>query len=112
MSSVAYTEPAPSASARAMVALTNMVAEVRATFIRVLAYFCGITVLALIAADFVSRIQDDVDLLQRPELRQAAWRQVERPQPAFAAPSPDTSGKTESYEIYRHADGGRKDILQ
>jgi len=112
MSSVTYVEAAPAASARVMAVLTNMAAEVRATFIRILAYLCGIAVLALIAADFVSRIQDDIDLLQRPELRQAAWRQIERPQPAFAAPSPDTSGTTESYEIYRHADGGRKDILQ
>lgn len=112
MSSVAYIEPVPRASARVMAALTNIAEEIRGTLIRIVAYLCGIGVLALIAADVASRLQDDVDLSARPELRQAAWRQIERPQPAFAAPTADTAGKTESYEIHRNTDGGRKDILQ
>src|SRR5437660_1151425 len=98
---------------RAMVALTSMANELRAVVVRIMAYLCGVAVLALIAADLTSRIQDDVDLAPRASLREAAWQQVERPKPAFAAPVPDLSEKTESYEIIRHPDGGgRKDILR
>jgi hypothetical protein len=92
--------------------LAGFVDEVRATATRILAYLCGIAVLALVATDIASRLQDDIDLSPRLPLRQQAWRPIERPIPAFAAPLPDLSGKTVTYEILRHAEGGRKDVLK
>ena len=92
--------------------LLGFVDEMRATGMRILAYLCGIGVLALVATDIASRLQDDVELSPRLPLREQAWRPIERPIPAFAAPLPDLAGKTVTYEILRHAEGGRKDVLK
>ena len=69
--------------------LSSFAGEMRATGMRILAYLCGVAVLALIATDIASRLQDDIDLAPRPLLRQSTWQPVERPIPAFATPSPD-----------------------
>ncbi len=95
-----------------MTTLTSFADELRATTMRIMAYLCGLAVLALIATDMASRLQDDSDLAPRPPLRQAAWHPVERPIPAFAASSADLAEKTATYEILRHAEGGRKDVLK
>lgn len=92
--------------------LSSFADEIRATAMRILAYLCGVAVLALVATDIATRLQDDVDLSPRPALRQQTWRPLERPIPAFAAPSPDLSDKTATYEILRHTEGGRKDVLK
>jgi hypothetical protein len=92
--------------------LTNFADEFRATTMRMMAYLCGVAVLALLATDIASRLQDDIDLGPRLSLRQSAWHPVERAIPAFAAPSPDLGDKTATYEILRHAEGGRKDVLK
>ena len=92
--------------------LAGFVDEMRATAMRILAYLCGIAVLALAGTDIASRLQDDVDLSPRLQLRQQAWRPIERPIPAFAAPLPDLAGRTATYEIQRHVEGGRKDVLR
>jgi hypothetical protein len=42
----------------------------------------------------------------------SAWSVASRSYPAFAVSQFDLSGKTEAYEIFRHPDGGRKDILR
>ncbi len=92
--------------------LTSFADEFRATTMRIMAYLCGVAVLALVATDIASRLKDDVDFSSRPALRQSAWQPVERPIPAFAAPSPDLAEKTATYEILRHAEGGRKDVMK
>jgi hypothetical protein len=92
--------------------LTSFADEFRATIMRIMAYLCGVAILALIATDIVARLNDDIDLSPPLPLRQSAWYAVERPIPAFAAPSPDLGDKTATYEILRHAEGGRKDVLK
>jgi hypothetical protein len=42
----------------------------------------------------------------------ADWSQAARSYPAFAVSQFDSSGKTETYEILRHPDGGRKDVFR
>ena len=42
----------------------------------------------------------------------SAWSVASRSYPAFAVSQFDLSGKTETYEILRHPDGGRKDVLR
>jgi hypothetical protein len=92
--------------------LSGFADEVRATTMRIMAYLCGVAVLALLATDIASRLQDEADLSPQLSLRPSAWRAVERPIPAFAAPSSDLGDKTATYEILRHAEGGRKDVLK
>lgn len=40
------------------------------------------------------------------------WIDAVRPQPAFAAPVAELSGKAQTYAIQRHPQGGRKDVLR
>jgi hypothetical protein len=42
----------------------------------------------------------------------AAWSTAARAHPAFAVSQFDSAGKTETYEILRHPDGGRKDVFR
>src|SRR5882672_2784652 len=42
----------------------------------------------------------------------AAWSVALRSHPAFAVSQFDLNEKTETYEILRHPEGGRKDILR
>jgi hypothetical protein len=93
-------------------ALINFAEEFRALTVRLLAYVCGVGALALIAADlFAGAATDAVDV--SPLLRnREAWTQAVRPQAAFAAPLPDFPSQSASYEILRHPEGGRKDILR
>jgi hypothetical protein len=42
----------------------------------------------------------------------AGWSVAGRSHPAFAVSQFDSSGKTGLYEIWRHPDGGRKDVLR
>lgn len=42
----------------------------------------------------------------------AAWSVAARTHPAFAVSQFDSAGKTETYEILRHPDGGRKDVFR
>jgi hypothetical protein len=42
----------------------------------------------------------------------SAWSVASRSNPAFAVSQFDLSGKTETYEILRHPEGGRKDVLR
>jgi hypothetical protein len=97
---------------RLIASLTSFADEFRATTMRIMAYLCGVAVLALIATDIASRMQDDIDFSPRLPLRQSAWQAVERPIPAFAASSADLAQKTATYEILRHAEGGRKDVMK
>src|SRR3954470_13915999 len=42
----------------------------------------------------------------------SGWSMASRSSPAFAVSQFDLAGKTETYEILRHPDGGRKDVLR
>ena len=92
--------------------LVNFAEEFRATSVRLLAYVCGVGALALIAADLFSGAMIDTVEAAVPLRHRDSWTPAVRPQPAYAAPVADFSGRSESYEILRHAEGGRKDILR
>src|SRR5258708_427221 len=40
------------------------------------------------------------------------WSVAARSYPAFAVSQADSSGKLETYEIFRHPEGGRRDVLR
>lgn len=93
-------------------AFINFAEECRAVSVRLMAYACGIGALALIAADLFSGATIDMVEASVPLRSRDAWTAAVRPQPAFAAPVADFSGQSESYEILRHPEGGRKDLLR
>src|SRR4029079_266886 len=46
-----------------------------------------------------------------PKASKEAWTQASRAAPAFAVSQFIFPGKTETYEIFRHPEGGRKDVF-
>jgi hypothetical protein len=93
-------------------ALINFAEECRAVSVRLLAYVCGVVALALIVSDLFSTAAIDLAETSVPLRSRDAWTAVIRPHPAFSAPVADFSSQSESYEILRHPEGGRKDILR
>lgn len=90
-------------------ALRSFADECRAVAVRILAYICGLSVLAVIAVDLVSAVPVAANVA--PPVR-PGWVPASRPHPAFAISKLDLSDRTDAYEILRHPEGGRKDILR
>jgi hypothetical protein len=90
-------------------ALHSFADECSGVLARLIAY---VGTLALIAIIGVS-LWDQLPLrgLGDPSAK-ADWSVAARSYPAFAVSQFDSSGKTEAYEILRHPDGGRKDVLR
>ena len=83
--------------------------EMRAVSIRLIAYGCGLVVIALAAAEAVSSPPSvaAVEPVARP-----AWVEVGRPHAAFALVMPELEQAEPHYAIRRHGDGnGRKDVM-
>jgi hypothetical protein len=82
--------------------------ELSATFVRWLAYLCGIAVLSIAAAHIIQ---------SRPTIRaepatQPRWVEIEKPFPAFALAIPEAADAPAHYAIRRNREGGgHKDIL-
>ena len=90
-------------------ALLTFADECNAVFVRILAYVCGLAVLATIGVDLFASVP--VGAANQPPPA-PGWAQASRPHPAFAISQLDLAGRTDAYEIIRHPDGGRKDILR
>jgi hypothetical protein len=89
--------------------LRSLSADLRATFVRLIAYLCGIAALAVLTAEVV-RTRPVVAAIERTV--QPEWIEVSRPAPAFELPSPGLAEGEAGYAIRRHvAGGGRKDIM-
>ena len=83
--------------------------DIRATFVRVLAYMGGLGSVAIAAASFfhVPALIAPTGPSPNPQ-----WIEVNRPYPAFELAMPDQSAKPANYAIWRRAvDGARKDVL-
>lgn len=90
-------------------ALHSFADECGAVAIRLLAYM-GVLGLVVIAAVMAfDGLQ--LDLTAGPAAR-AGWSVATRSAPAFAVSQFDSSGKAETYEVLRHPEGGRKDIMR
>ena len=90
-------------------ALRSFADECNAVFVRLLAYVCGLAVLATILVDLLASVP--VGAAIQPTAA-PGWTPARRPHPAFAISQLDLAGRTDAYEILRHPDGGRKDILR
>jgi hypothetical protein len=87
--------------------------DIRATFVRLLAYMGGLAALAVAAASFFAAPADIVAALGSASAQRPAWSTVERPYPAFELLMPELIGSTYNYAIQRRAkDGARKDMLR
>lgn len=90
-------------------ALRSFADECSAVAVRILAYVSGLAVLAVLAADLFSAVPVAANTGTPAS---PGWTPASRPHPAFAISKLDLSDKTNAYEILRHPDGGRKDILR
>ncbi|EGP09294.1 hypothetical protein CSIRO_1069 [Bradyrhizobiaceae bacterium SG-6C] len=93
-------------------ALRSFADECSAVAVRILAYLCGLAVLAVIAVDLVSAVPVAATTGDHGLPTQPGWVPASRPHPAFAISKLDLSDRTDAYEILRHPEGGRKDILR
>jgi hypothetical protein len=79
--------------------------------LHMLAYIGGLALLAGIVFATVNGLVEAPDEDPEP-MAKLGWSLASRSHPAFAVSQADLPGKTETYEIRRHPDGGRKDILR
>lgn len=91
--------------------LTSFVDEVYATLSRLFAY---VAVLALFAAlgSYLWKQLPDATATATAAPAAAGWGVAGRSAPAFAVSKLDPRDKTEAYEIFRHPEGGRKDVFR
>jgi hypothetical protein len=93
-------------------ALTSFADEVCATVARLFAYVGVLALFGILAVRAWDRLQ--VDLTAEPA-SEAAWSVTDRSPPAFALSRPDASDKSEksdSYIVFRHPLGGRRDVMR
>jgi hypothetical protein len=89
-------------------ALNSFAEECAGTLARLVAYVGVLTLLAMAGLQLWDQLP--VAATAEPTAR-AGWSQALRSHPAFAVSQLDFLEKTEAYEIFRHPEGGRKDIL-
>src|ERR1700728_116056 len=86
-----------------------MPGEIRATFVRVLAYMGGLAILAIAAASFFRTSAVVAAIHPAPEPQ---WINVERPYRAFELLMPELAAGAPDYAIMRRPDDdARKDVL-
>ena len=90
-------------------ALSNFVDECYATLSRLTAYVGALALVAILAVHFWDDSRPGSG--EMPQVK-ADWSVATRSYPAFAVSQMDSSGETATYQILRHPEGGRKDILR
>ena len=89
--------------------LNGLADEFCSMLAHLVAYVGALALLAIVGIHLWDELPAG-DALNRPA--RADWRVALRSHPAFAVSEFDLPEKTEAYEILRHPDGGRKDILR
>jgi hypothetical protein len=90
-------------------ALTSFADECCGTLARLIAYVGVLALLAIVGVHLWDQLPDSETL---PPSAKASWSVATRSYPAFAVSQLDLPGKTETYEIFRHPEGGRKDVFR
>ena len=90
-------------------ALTRFADEVCGTLARLVAY---VVMLALLAIGGVYCWEQLPDAVAMEPPAKESWSVASRAAPAFAISRFDSQDKTEAYAIFRHPEGGRKDLFR
>ncbi|WP_439407575.1 hypothetical protein ACNJX9_01195 [Bradyrhizobium sp. DASA03076] len=90
-------------------ALANFADEVVGTLARLFAYVGALALFAILALAGLGQLPHLRD--DQPAAR-PGWAIADRSHPAFALSRLDTSEKTASYTIFRHPEGGRRDVMR
>jgi hypothetical protein len=90
-------------------ALTSFADECSATLARLLAYVGTLALFVIVGVHSWDQLQ--LDTAADPA-EQPGFTLAQRSRPAFAVSSLDPPEKSESYEIFRHPAGGRKDVFR
>ena len=99
----------PSYQTRIHPALTSFADECCGTLARLIAYVGALALVAILGIHLWDRLPTDG--ASEPAVK-AAWSVADRSRPAFAVSQFDFPEKTETYEIFRHPEGGRKDVIR
>jgi hypothetical protein len=89
-------------------ALTSFADECIATLARLIAYVGALALLGIVGLHFWQQFSAATDT---EPAGKAAFSAASRSRPQFAVSSLDPPEKSETYEIFRHPEGGRKDIF-
>jgi hypothetical protein len=90
-------------------ALRNFADECRGLTIQLLAYVGALALIAIAATHLWAELPAAGAV--EPAAK-ASWSVATKSYPAFAVSQVDSLGKIASYEIFRHPEGGRKDVLR
>ncbi|PAY09278.1 hypothetical protein CK489_09435 [Bradyrhizobium sp. UFLA03-84] len=101
-------DPAASHHTRNRSDLTSFVDEVYATFSGLFAYAIALALFVALGT-YLWRQLPDATAVAAPAA--AGWSLAGRQTPAFAISKLDQRDKTEAYEVFRHPEGGRKDVF-
>jgi hypothetical protein len=98
----------PHHTGRILAALKSAVDELCGTLARLIAYVCTLALLFIVGLYLWDQLPDmHASASTRPE-----WTLATRSSQAFASNQFDLSYKSKSYQILRHPEGGRKDVLR
>lgn len=98
---------APHPAGRILAALKSAFDEVCGTLARLIAYVCTLALLFIVGIHLWDQLPDmHASASTRPE-----WTLATRSSQAFASNQFDLSYKSKSYQIFRHPEGGRRDVL-
>ena len=104
--------PIPSIATEIHPALTNFADEVCATVARLFVYVGVLALFGILGLHAWDKLRIDLAADPAP---QPSWSVADRSYPAFALSPPDfadKSDKSDTYVIFRHPGGGRKDVLR
>ena len=90
-------------------ALATLADEIVSTLARLFAYVGALALLAILALGALGQLpslHDDAAALK------PGWSLATRSHPAFAVSRQDSSDKPATYNIFRHPEGGRRDVLR
>jgi hypothetical protein len=99
----------PSYQTRIHPALTSFADECTATLARLLAYVGTLALVAMLGIHLWDQLPAGESNVPPAK---AGWSLADRSHPAFAVSQSDLLEKTESYEIFRHPLGGRRDVMR
>lgn len=90
-------------------ALANFADEVVGTLARLFAYVGALALFAILALAGLGQLPD---LRVGEPAEKPTWSEASRSHPAFALSKLDSSEKPASYTIFRHPEGGRRDVMR